>query len=155
TLTKGPVGFVVPLIAASLYLTWTRRWRDYWQTGLPLLGTLVFLLLALPWYVAMFMVHGEAYASGPKPHPIGRFLNPMEGHSFTIFFYVPVLLLGFFPWSGLLLVALYQMLKRWREARGTPPSRPSPLAPRPPAPEELEWFAALWVIGVFVFFTLS
>lgn len=155
TLTKGPVGFVVPLLAASLYLTWTRRWRDYWRNGLPLAGTLAFLVLALPWYAAMFMVHGEAYASGAKANTIGRFLSAMEGHHFTIFFYVPVLLLGFFPWSGLLLVALYQMLKRWREARGTLPSRPSPLASRPPVSHELEWFAALWVIGVFVFFTLS
>ncbi len=189
TLTKGPVGFVVPLVVAGLYLTWTRRWPDYWRNGVPLTGALVFLLLALPWYAAMFIVHGDAYASGAKAHTIGRFLSPMEGHHFTIFFYVPVLLLGFFPWSGILPVALYQTFTDWREARGTrqlgrseqargarleasgktpgapssrheplvsgPESSSLPLTPRPPAPQELEWFAALWVIGVFVFFTAS
>ena len=77
----------------------------------------MFLLLALPWYIAMFMVHGETYASGVKANTIGRFLNPMEGHHFTIFFYIPVLFLGFFPWSGFLPVTLYQTLKDWYQAR--------------------------------------
>jgi 4-amino-4-deoxy-L-arabinose transferase-like glycosyltransferase len=149
TLTKGPVGFVVPLVAAALYLTWTRRWRDYWRNGVPLAGTLVFLLLTLPWYVAMFLVHGDAYASGAKAHTIGRFLSPMEGHSFTIFFYLPVLFLGFFPWSGFLPITLYRTIKDWYQLRR------SAFQPDPARTSELELFAALWVIGVFVFFTAS
>ena len=123
TLTKGPVGFAVPLIVAALYLTWTRRWQDYWQKGAPLAGMLLFILLAAPWYAAMFLVHGDAYATGAKAHTIGRFLSPMEGHQGTIFFYLPVLLLGFFPWSALLPVPLYRTLKDWyliRRARTHP-----------------------------------
>jgi 4-amino-4-deoxy-L-arabinose transferase-like glycosyltransferase len=149
TLTKGPVGFAVPLIAAALYLTWTRRWRDYWQKGLPLAGTLLFILLAAPWYAAMFLVHGDAYATGAKAHTIGRFLSPMEGHQGTIFFYLPVVLLGFFPWSALLPVPLYRTLKDWyliRRARAQPDHTGMP---------ELDLFAALWVVGVFIFFTAS
>ena len=149
TLTKGPVGFAVPLIAAALYLTWTRRWREYWQNGVPLAGMLLFILLAAPWYAAMFFVHGDAYASGAKAHTIGRFLSPMEGHQGTVFFYLPVLLLGFFPWSALLPVPLYHALKDWyliRRAR---------THPGPAEASELDLFAALWVVGVFVFFTAS
>jgi 4-amino-4-deoxy-L-arabinose transferase-like glycosyltransferase len=149
TLTKGPVGFVVPLVAASLYLTWTRRWQDYWRNGLPLAGTLVFLLLALPWYIAMFMVHGDAYASSAKANTVGRFLSPMEGHHGTIFFYIPILLLGFFPWSGFLPIPLYRTIKDWYQLRR------SALQPDPARTSDLELFAALWVIGVFVFFTAS
>ena len=162
TLTKGPVGFAVPLIAAALYLAWTRRWRGYWHKGFPLAGLLVFVLLAAPWYAAMLLVHGDAYATGAKAHTIGRFLSPMEGHHGTIFFYLPVLLLGFFPWSALLPVPLYYTFKNWREARGQrpedaihPTSGPSPLAPRPSSLLELELFAAIWVVGVFLFFTAS
>ena len=149
TLTKGPVGFAVPLITMALYLTWTRRWRDYWQKGVPLAGMLLFILLAAPWYAAMFLVHGDAYATGAKAHTIGRFLSPMEGHYGTIFFYLPVLLLGFFPWSALLPVPLYHTLKDWyliRRAR---------THPDPAGTSELDLFAALWLVGVFVFFTAS
>ena len=149
TLTKGPVGFAVPLIAAALYLTWTRRWQDYWRKGFPLAGMLAFVLLAAPWYAAMLLVHGDAYASGAKAHTIGRFLSPMEGHHGTIFFYLPVLLLGFFPWSALLPVPLYRTLKDWYIARR------DRTQPDPTGPSELDLFAALWVVGVFLFFTAS
>jgi 4-amino-4-deoxy-L-arabinose transferase-like glycosyltransferase len=149
TLTKGPVGFAVPLIAAVLYLTWTRRWSEYWRKGFPLAGLLLFILLAAPWYAAMFIVHGDAYATGAKVHTIGRFLSPMEGHYGTIFFYFPVLLIGFFPWSALLPLPLYQTLKEWyfiRRVRAHP---------GPAGTSELDLFAALWVVGVFIFFTAS
>jgi 4-amino-4-deoxy-L-arabinose transferase-like glycosyltransferase len=150
TLTKGPVGFAVPLIAAALYLTWTRRWRDYWEKGVPLGGMLLFILLAAPWYAAMFLVHGDAYATGAKAHTIGRFLSPMEGHNGTILFYLPVLLLGFFPWSALLPVPLYRTLKDWYHLRRAR-SQPDPTG----GTSELDLFAALWVVGIFVFFTAS
>ena len=110
----------------------------------------------------MFLVHGDAYATGAKAHTIGRFLSPMEGHHGTIFFYLPVLLLGFFPWSALLPVPLYQAFKNWHQSGGVrleertyQDSSPVPLAPGPASPLELELFAALWVVGVFVFFTAS
>jgi 4-amino-4-deoxy-L-arabinose transferase-like glycosyltransferase len=149
TLTKGPVGFAVPLIVAALYLTWTRRWRDYWHKGVPLAGMLLFILLAAPWYAAMFLVHGDAYASGAKTHTIGRFLSPMEGHQGTIFFYFPVLLLGFFPWSALLPVPLYRTFKEWYLLRHAHTHS------APTETSELDLFAALWVVGTFVFFTAS
>jgi 4-amino-4-deoxy-L-arabinose transferase-like glycosyltransferase len=149
TLTKGPVGFALPLIVAALYLTWTRRWRDYWQNGVPRAGMLLFILLAAPWYAAMFLIHGDAYASGAKANTIGRFLSPMEGHQGTIFFYLPVLLLGFFPWSALLPVPLYRTLKDWYQLRR------ACIHPDPKDTSELDLFAALWVVGVFVFFTAS
>jgi 4-amino-4-deoxy-L-arabinose transferase-like glycosyltransferase len=149
TLTKGPVGFAVPLIAAALYLTWTRRWQDYWQKGMPLAGMLLFALLAAPWYAAMLYVHGDAYASAAKTNTVGRFLSPMEGHYGTIFFYLPVLLIGFFPWSALLPVPLYHTFKEWYLIRRTR------ARPNPTGTPELDLFAALWVVSVFVFFTAS
>jgi 4-amino-4-deoxy-L-arabinose transferase-like glycosyltransferase len=157
TLTKGPVGLAVPLITAILYLTVARRWQDFWQRGFPIAGTGLLMLLAGPWYAAMFIIHGDAYASQAKVHTVGRFLSPMEGHGVGIWFYLPVLLLGFFPWSGLLPVALYRTYKNWRESRATSAdTRDSSVSQESAASSyELDWFAALWVVGVFVFFTLS
>jgi 4-amino-4-deoxy-L-arabinose transferase-like glycosyltransferase len=157
TLTKGPVGLAVPLVTTLLYLTAARRWTVFWHRGFPIAGTLLLLLLATPWYAAMFLMHGDAYASQAKLHTVGRFLSPMEGHEGGLWFYLPVLLLGFFPWSALLPVALYRAYKSWWESRKTVgvtrESRDSQGASR--SGDELEWFAALWIVGVFVFFTLS
>ena len=76
-----------------------------------------------------------------EAHTIGRFLSPMEGHQGTIFFYLPVILLGFFPWSALLPVPLYRTLKDWyliRRARAHPDQTGT---------SELDLFAALLAGG--------
>ena len=162
TLAKGPVGFLIPLVVIALYLTMTAQWPRFWQQGRPIAGTGLLMLIAVPWYAMMWTLHGSAYTESAQANTVGRFFNPMEGHSFSILFYVPVLLLGFFPWSGWLPFAWYGAFKDWREARGKgleekmpTSSRPSPLASHLPARDKLEWFAAAWVLGTFVFFTLS
>lgn len=157
TLTKGPVGFAVPLIGALLYLAATKQWRVFWHKGSPLAGTLLFLLLAGPWYATMFLLHGDAYSSQAKVHTVGRFLAPMEGHGIGWWFYFPVLLLGFFPWSTLLPASLYQAYHSWREQRASANHSGTSAAAEenPGFGHELNWFAALWIVGVFVFFTLS
>ena len=157
TLTKGPVGFAVPLITALLYLAATRQWLVFWERGAPIAGTLIFLLLAGPWYATMFLIHGDAYSTQAKVHTVGRFLAPMEGHGGGWWFYFPVLLLGFYPWSAFLPAAFYRAYGSWRESRTavnykyeSPESR-EPLG----SGDELEWFAGLWIVGVFIFFSLS
>ena len=40
TLTKGPVGFLVPLITVGLYLFLVREWAGFWQRGRPIAGLL-------------------------------------------------------------------------------------------------------------------
>ncbi len=157
TLTKGPVGFAVPLITALLYLIATRQWLVFWERGAPILGTLLFVILAGPWYTAMFLLHGDAYSSQAKVHTVGRFLSPMEGHGGGWWFYFPVLLLGFYPWSAFLPAALYRAYGSWRASRMVGNHEHKPPDAREPSGsgDELEWFSALWIIGVFIFFSLS
>jgi len=149
TLTKGPVGFLVPMVTVALYLTISSRWRLYWERGFPIVGTIVLAGMAVPWYVVMWKIHGQEYLTIAQAHTVGRFLSPMEGHNFTYFFYIPVLLLGFFPWSGWLPFAWMEAYRNWRETKRHGASVSHPVD------QELEWFAAAWVLGVFVFFTLS
>jgi 4-amino-4-deoxy-L-arabinose transferase-like glycosyltransferase len=152
TLTKGPVGIAVPLLAIVPYLTLTRRWGQFWRTGFPLAGLLVLLLLAVPWYAAMLAIHGSQYTASAQADTVGRFLNVLGGHGGTLFFYVPVLLIGFFPWSGFLIFGLYETFKDVRRSKfdvGTSTHEPRT------SNFELDLFAALWVAAVFMFFSLS
>ena len=156
-LSKGPVGVLVPLIAAVPYLALTRRFRLFWRTGYPLAGIALFLALSLPWYAVMLATHGARYASSAHGNTVRRFLNPIDGHDGTIAFYVPFLLLGFFPWSAFLPSALYRALRN--RPRGLAPDRAETAGDQreegTPTARDLELFAALWVVGVFLFFSLS
>ena len=143
TLTKGPVGVLVPLLAILPYLWLTRRWRDTLRECRPLAGTLVFLAVAAPWYAAMFMLHGSGYADSARGDTLTRFFSIIGGHGGTVLFYIPILLLGFFPWSGFLPATLVQALRGSRGASAQDPQR------------HIQILCAVWIVAVFAFFTLS
>ena len=146
-LVKGPVGIIIPLLGVIPYLTITRQWKAFWQKGLPLLGAGLVLLIAAPWYVAMLQIHGEAYWAAAQANTTGRFMSPMEGHGGTFFFYIPILLVGFFPWSAFLPSVMYHSLKRWKtywHGQGFETQE-----------RNLEFFLSLWVMGLLIFFTFS
>src|SRR5207247_1280790 len=111
TLTKGPVGVLVPLLAVIPYLLLTGRWREVARECRLLPGTAVFLLIAAPWYAAMFLLHGAGYVESARGDTLSRFSSVIGGHGGTILFYFPILFLGFFPWSGFLPAALVQSLR--------------------------------------------
>ena len=146
-LVKGPVGIIIPLVGVIPYLILSRQGKIFWQKGFPLFGTGLVLLVAAPWYIAMFQIHGEAYWAAAQANTAGRFMSPMEGHGGTLLFYIPILLLGFFPWSAFLPSVLYQALKKWKaywNGQGFATQE-----------QNLEFFLSLWVVGLLVFFTLS
>ncbi|MGH7233730.1 MAG: ArnT family glycosyltransferase [Nitrospiraceae bacterium] len=149
TLTKGPIGVVVPLLGVVPYLSLTKRWPLFWQRGFPLGGVVVFLLLALPWYGMMLAIHGSRYTASAQADTVGRFFNVIGGHGGTVLLYVPVLLVGFFPWSGFLPFALYQTLKTYWCTRSWASGEDHQSS------GDLELFSALWIVGVFVFFSVS
>ncbi|WP_447984979.1 phospholipid carrier-dependent glycosyltransferase [Nitrospira sp. Nam74] len=155
TLDKGPPGFLVPLLGIVPYLTVTKQWGRYWREGFPLGGLVVFLALALPYYATMFMLHGSTYSSQAQMHTLSRFLNPFYGWGGTIFFYVPVLLVGFFPWSPFLAVALYDSYKGWRHRHFQRASNERTQGGEASGKDDLELFGALWFVATFVFFSLG
>lgn len=152
TLTKGPIGLLVPMIGVIPYLFFSHRWKQYWSRGFPILGTLLMLLLAVPWYAVMLNIHGAAYTTSASADTIGRFLNIIGGHGGTILFYFPVVALGFFPWSALLPMALHQTYRGWQFWRQ---EWKLGGVDRKPAPREFEFFAASWFVFGFIFFSLS
>jgi 4-amino-4-deoxy-L-arabinose transferase-like glycosyltransferase len=144
-LTKGPVGVLVPLLAVISYLFLTRRWRSarqFLKEGHPLAGAAVFLAIAAPWYTAMFALHGSAYLESAQSDTVTRFFSVIGGHGGTLLFYIPILFVGFFPWSGYLPAALIATLRAHGKDDVT-------------EAQALAVLCAVWILSVFVFFTVS
>jgi len=149
-LTKGPVGLVIPGAVIFLYILTVGPWRQ--QVGKLRLGWgfLIFSVVALPWYVAMFRLHGsEFWSSFFMRHNIERFTSVLGGHAGSPFYYLGILVVGFFPWVAFLpssIIALLpgpKILDRWNRLCRMPSENP------------FEWFLWLWVVVVFGFFTLA
>ncbi len=143
-LVKGPVGLLVPGMALGGMLLVFREV----PTGLPRLipweGPILFAAITLPWYALVWWANGWVFVEGfVVKHHISRYTGVVSSHAGPIWFYIPVALIGFFPWSGLLPQALWQAgaAAAAREAR-TPACR-------------LLIACACWTAGVFVFFSFA
>ncbi len=142
-LVKGPVALVLIGAQLVLYVLLTRRWT---LVAKPALwgGLLLCLVVALPWYIAMTLWHGQAFVQGfLEANNVTRFLKPEHHETNSPVWYVPIFLAFFLPWTlavpGALMAA---KLRNQSELAG-------PNAPRPTL------FLALWCSLVFVFFSLS
>ena len=141
-LTKGPVGVIVPLLGITAYLAVGGGSRRAATEAGVVWGVPLFLLLAGPWYAAMFWLHGVDYAARAQGETLGRVFRAVTGPGGTALFYVPVLLVGMFPWSATLPGVLVGALRGARaRALGSLPGATAV-------------FAALWVASGFLLFSI-
>ncbi len=98
-LTKGPVGAVLPLVAAVVFLQRMGELRGAIRRFHAFAGIVVVGAVALPWFVAItirepgflhFYFIGEHFQ---------RFLDPGYSHNEPIYYYVPVIAAGMLPWT--------------------------------------------------------
>jgi 4-amino-4-deoxy-L-arabinose transferase-like glycosyltransferase len=111
-LAKGPLGVLLPALVMGGYIVVTREWR--WLGRLaPPRALLVFLLVAGPWYLLILRAQGREFVDVfLLGHNVARFTSTVHNHPGPFVYYVPVILLGLFPWSGLLVPALARLQPR-------------------------------------------
>ena len=120
-LMKGPVGLIIPAIVIVPVLMLERR-----SIGLNpadiVLGFLIMIAVAMPWYALMWIRHGNEYlqsffvGDNFERFATSRFNDPRPW-----WFYLPVVAGGLLPWTPLALVWLGPITQflRGRRAVGT------------------------------------
>jgi 4-amino-4-deoxy-L-arabinose transferase-like glycosyltransferase len=133
-LTKGPVAFAVPLLVAAPYAIWRRASLAVWHP----LGPVLMFAVALPWVWAVsreipnflhYVVITETWA---------RMTTDELRRTEPVWFFLPVLLAGTFPWS---IVAL----SSFRSKGITEES----------VDRRLRLYLLLWLVVPLIFFSLS
>ncbi|MFI5340279.1 MAG: ArnT family glycosyltransferase [Candidatus Methylomirabilales bacterium] len=143
-LVKGPVGLVIPGMALGGTLLIFRDIRRGLARLFPWQGLALFAAITLPWYVLVLAANGWPFVEGfVIKHHVSRYTGVISSHAGPLWFYLPVALVGFFPWSGFLPRALWHAgtVARGREARE-------------PA-DRLLVACACWAGGVFIFFSFA
>ena len=111
-LTKGPVGLVLPGLAALLFLLYRRDLAELRRVHL-FSGLLLFLLIAGPWYGIMCLLHGSDFLLNfIGVHNILRATVAEHPAHNRWYFNLLCFLIGFAPWSFLLPYALFRRWKR-------------------------------------------
>ncbi|HEX4045269.1 MAG TPA: glycosyltransferase family 39 protein [Gammaproteobacteria bacterium] len=138
-LTKGLIGLVFPAMVAGCWLL--LMGRLHFLTKLRVLsGLLLFIVIVLPWYLLAQQANPEFLHYFFVGQQFERFLSANDFNNKTVvWFYLPVILIGFFPWTVFLCQAFNQAIRSvWQDKQQ----------------HAITCFLLLWAVLIFIFFSL-
>jgi 4-amino-4-deoxy-L-arabinose transferase-like glycosyltransferase len=134
-LAKGFVAPAIIALSAGIYWYAEHRIRDLNQLHL-IKGILLASLVAGIWLVPITIIHGSLFWDDFFwRHHLARYTSAQLHRAESVFFYVPMVILGMYPWIG----AFFGGFRNNRTDQE----------------RKLIRFCAIWFISSFVFFSLS
>jgi 4-amino-4-deoxy-L-arabinose transferase-like glycosyltransferase len=118
-LTKSLLGIALPVVGLLGTALWLRRRDLLWRRMRPLAGILTVLVIVGAWYVpAEVLARGEYAKDQVMRRTLGALFVPQQGHGGDTVWeylaylpvYLPVLLAAFFPWVGMVLPTVGNIL---------------------------------------------
>lgn len=134
-LTKGLIGLVFPFFIISIWLSCISGWRNI-KCFYLLSSFLIFMLIVAPWHILAELRNPGFFHFYFIQQQFLRYTMKGIGHYQPVGFFIPYLIIGFFPWSVFLPQALGSALVPYKE-------------------KKVELFLLIWAIFIFAFFSLS
>ena len=130
-LTKGPVGLVLPGLFLLVFAA-VQRNLTYVKRLFPPLGLAAFVIVALPWYGAMYYLHGQEFIDGFLGLNNVVRATVSEHPQMNVWYYYLVLVpVSLLPWTGPCLYAFWKRRSR----------------------SDYYVFMAIWTIGTILFYS--
>jgi len=137
TLTKGPVGFIFPVLVCLTYLVIRKDWRAVRAMKLPF-GLALLVAMVLVWYVPALARGGEDYFSATFfKHTIARYAEGWS-HPQPVYYYLYNFPFNFLPWTFFLPAAIAHGITK--EMAGK---------------RQEFLFLLIWCIVIFLFFSFA
>ena len=137
TLTKGPVGFILPLLVCLVYLIVQKDWEGVERMKL-LPGMLLFIGVVLAWYLPAVLKGGRDYLNETLMlHTVDRFARG-SSHIRPIYYYLYNFPVHFLPWILFLPGAVVYGFSRKMEGK-----------------RKEFLFLWVWFVVIFLFFSIS
>lgn len=139
-LSKGLIGIVLPGATLVLY---SALCRDFaiWKRLYLGSGLCVFFAISAPWFVLVSLQNPEFPHFFFIHEHFQRFTTNVHRRTGPWYYFIPILLLGILPWTGMLLQSLWHSLR----AKRTPSSQTF-------QPEKI---LLIWIGVIFLFFSVS
>ena len=139
TLAKGLMGFLVTGAVMFLWLLLCSQWKRLRPFYLPT-GALLFLAIAAPWHLLVAAHNPTWFHRYVVYEHVERLLTPAASRAGPWWYFIPIVLLGLFPWSGFLWAAGRSALRGgWTDRSKNADT----------------WFFAIWAGFIFLFFSAS
>ena len=143
-LAKGPIA---PVLGGAIVVAYAvlRRDAKLVLRTLWIPGILVFLAVALPWYIEVQLKTPQFFRTFFLEHNLARFSSNMFRHKQPVWYYLPVFLVAVLPWTTYVIAAILDVFRdrRFRLKNKQEPG------------DGLPMFLLLWTAIPVVFFTAS
>ena len=145
TLAKGPVAPFLAAVIVAFFAALKRDWRILFRS-LWIPGIVVFLVIALPWYIAVQIRNPEFFRVFVVEHNLARFSQDVYHHRQPFWFYLPVALLSLVPWVACAITPIVARFRcawseRWQAFSNDEDS--------------WAWFLLIWLAVPVIFFSFS
>jgi 4-amino-4-deoxy-L-arabinose transferase-like glycosyltransferase len=134
-LAKGLIGLALPGLIVLVWLTLTNNWKLLTQIYLPS-SIVLFFLIATPWHVLVSFKNPEFFDFYFINEHFTRFLTTVHRRYQPFWFFIPIIIAGFLPWTPFFLKAFYTNFKAGKKNQNI-------------------LFLLLWILIPFVFFSVS
>jgi len=139
TLTKGLIGIVIPAMVIGSWMALVNEWRIMKSMYL-FSGVALFLLIAVPWHILVSQVNPEFFNFYFINQHFQRYLFKHHSPFYRPWYFIPVLLIGLFPWTVFSVQAIkHNLAFSWRQRHQ----------------HKEAMFLMLWAVLVFLFFSGS
>ena len=136
TLTKGPVGIVLPGLLLLVYVL-TKGRASYVRRLFSVPGLSTFLAIALPWYAYMYAVHGTDFINEFLGlHNVTRALEAEHPEADHWWYYLAMFFPASLPWTGAILYECFAGARQVGEGRS------------------LYVYHVIWGLGTIFFYSL-
>jgi 4-amino-4-deoxy-L-arabinose transferase-like glycosyltransferase len=146
TLTKGLIGLLFPSLIILVWISLFNHWRQLKYYCIPS-GILLFLVITLPWHLAVQIKNPEFFQFYFIDQHILRYLTDYSQRKQPIWFFPLAVAIGFLPWISFFLASIRLPQRRWLNAL-KPSWQQRHL-------HEVTVFFIIWFIVILLFFTLS
>jgi 4-amino-4-deoxy-L-arabinose transferase-like glycosyltransferase len=153
TLAKGPVAPFLALSIIVLFLGLRREWAALRRTiWIP--GVLLYLVMVLPWYIAVQRENPTFVEQFIVQHNLKRFATDLYQHHQPFWYYIAVLVIGLMPWTVIamraLVAAMSDSIAEWKVRLN-----PKRYLGFSRAGDAFPEFLVLWALFPIIFFTFS
>ncbi|SNT15063.1 4-amino-4-deoxy-L-arabinose transferase [Granulicella rosea] len=153
TLAKGPVAPFMAFAIITLFVALRREWsmlrRMIWWPGIVL-----YLVMVLPWYIAVQRRNPTFYRTFFVEHNLERFATNRYQHHQPPWFYLAVLLIGLMPWTVIAIRALIDAIQvsiaEWKVRH-----KPQRYLGHTRAGDAFPEFLVLWALFPILFFSFA
>ncbi|HEY9622685.1 MAG TPA: glycosyltransferase family 39 protein [Crinalium sp.] len=146
---KGPLALVLCGLAIALFLLAVGQCKAQLIATPWLPGLLIFGSITLPWYILVIWANGWEFASNAFLYNnVDRFVSPNLNQVGPWYYYLPLLIIGFFPWIGLFPATWSTLRNRWAWLRLRYWRHRAPV-------QQINLFMVIWVLVVVLFMSAS